>query len=75
MSTGEIYPCESTAPIRQEFSNGDQATVDLDKLTLTNETTGNVFSFKPLGDVKPVVDSGGLFNYARKSGMIQGKNQ
>lgn len=75
MSTGEIYPCESTAPIRQEFSNGDKATVDLDQLTLTNETTGKVFSFKPLGDVKPVVDSGGLFNYARKSGMIQGKKQ
>lgn len=75
MSTGEIYPCESTAPIRQEFSNGDNATVDMDQLTLTNETTGKVFSFKPLGDVKPVVDSGGLFNYARKSGMIQEKNQ
>lgn len=75
MSTGEIYPCESTAPIREGFSNGDKATVDLDQLTLTNETTGKVFSFKPLGDVKPVVDSGGLFNYARKSGMIQGKKQ
>jgi 3-isopropylmalate/(R)-2-methylmalate dehydratase small subunit len=25
---------------------------------------------KPLGDVRPVVDAGGLFNYARKSGMI-----
>jgi len=75
MATGEIYPCEATTPIRQEFSNGDKATVDLDQLTLTNETTGKVFSFKPLGDVKPVVDSGGLFNFARKSGMIQGKNQ
>lgn len=71
MATGEIYPCEATAPVHQEFSDGDQATVDLEKLTLTNETTGKVFSFKPLGDVKPVVDSGGLFNYARKSGMIQ----
>jgi hypothetical protein len=25
---------------------------------------------KTLGDVRPVVDAGGLFNYARKSGMI-----
>jgi 3-isopropylmalate/(R)-2-methylmalate dehydratase small subunit len=32
--------------------------------------SGKVYTFKPLGDVRPVVDAGGLFNYARKSGMI-----
>ena len=29
--------------------------------------------FKPLGDMRPVVDAGGLFNYARQSGMIAAK--
>jgi 3-isopropylmalate/(R)-2-methylmalate dehydratase small subunit len=29
-----------------------------------------VYHFKPLGDVRPVVDAGGLFNFARQSGMI-----
>ena len=38
--------------------------------TVTVKATGKVFKFKPLGDVRPVVDAGGLFNYARKSGMI-----
>jgi hypothetical protein len=32
-----------------------------------------VYKFKPLGDVRPVVDAGGLFNYARASGMIAAK--
>src|SRR5665213_2081807 len=32
--------------------------------------TGEGIKFKPLGDVRPVVDAGGLFNYARQSGMI-----
>jgi len=34
------------------------------------KATGKTHSFKPLGDVRPVVDAGGLFNYARKTGMI-----
>jgi len=25
---------------------------------------------KPLGEVRPVIDAGGLFNFARQSGMI-----
>jgi 3-isopropylmalate/(R)-2-methylmalate dehydratase small subunit len=45
-------------------------TVDLDAAPVTVESTGKVYRFKPLGDVRPVVDAGGLFNYARKTGMI-----
>ena len=52
------------------METGDVITVDLDASTATVQGTGKVFCFKPLGDVRPVVDAGGLFNYARKSGMI-----
>jgi len=45
-------------------------TVDLDAATVTVAGTGKVYPFKPLGDVRPVVDAGGLFNFARQSGMI-----
>ena len=31
---------------------------------------GVTYSLKPLGEVRPVIDAGGIFNYARKSGMI-----
>jgi 3-isopropylmalate/(R)-2-methylmalate dehydratase small subunit len=31
---------------------------------------GTTYSLKPLGEVRPVIDAGGIFNYARKSGMI-----
>ena len=44
--------------------------VDLDACTISVQATGQVYRFKPLGDVRPVVDAGGLFNYARQSGMI-----
>jgi len=45
-------------------------TVDLDAQTVTVQATGKLYSFKALGDVRPVVDAGGIFNYARQTGMI-----
>ncbi len=70
VATGEVYPCELTERLCDTLKTGDVVTVDLDQATVTAETTGNVYSFKPLGDVRPVVDAGGLFNFARQSGMI-----
>lgn len=70
VATGELYPCEATERLCDVLKTGDVVTVDLDKATVTVEGTGKTFSFKPLGDVRPVVDAGGLFNYARKTGMI-----
>jgi 3-isopropylmalate/(R)-2-methylmalate dehydratase small subunit len=52
------------------LKTGDVVTVDLDAGTVTVKETGKSYRFKPLGDVRPVVDAGGIFNYARKSGMI-----
>src|SRR6201997_4988716 len=70
VATGELYPCESKDRLCDILKTGDVVTVDLDAATVTVKETGKVYSFKPLGDVRPVVDAGGLFNYARKSGMI-----
>ena len=70
VSTGELYPCELTSRLCETLKTGDVVTVDLDKAAVTVENTGKVYSFKPLGDVRPVVDAGGLFNFARQSGMI-----
>ena len=70
VATGELYPCELTARLCEVLKTGDVVTVDLDALTVKVHASGEVHSFKPLGDVRPVVDSGGLFNYARKTGMI-----
>jgi 3-isopropylmalate/(R)-2-methylmalate dehydratase small subunit len=70
VATGELYPCELTERLCDVLKTGDEVTVDLDAQTVTVKNTGKVFKFKPLGDVRPVVDAGGLFNYARQSGMI-----
>jgi 3-isopropylmalate/(R)-2-methylmalate dehydratase small subunit len=70
VATGELYPYELTERLCDMLKNGDVVTVDLDAETVTVKATGKVIKFKPLGDVRPVVDAGGLFNYARQSGMI-----
>jgi 3-isopropylmalate/(R)-2-methylmalate dehydratase small subunit len=73
VATGELYPCEITERLCEITETGDVVTVDLDKETVKLHSTGKTFQFKPLGDVRPVIDAGGLFNYARKAGMIAEK--
>ncbi|MDB6065961.1 MAG: 3-isopropylmalate dehydratase small subunit 3-like [Pedosphaera sp.] len=70
VATGELYPCECNDRLCDILKTGDVVTVDLDACTVLAKETGKTYSFKPLGDVRPVVDAGGLFNYARQSGMI-----
>ncbi len=72
-ATGELYPCEIADRLCDILKTGDVVTVDLDASTVSVEKTGKVHHFKPLGDVRPVVDAGGLFNYARQTGMIAAK--
>lgn len=74
VATGELYPCECSDRLCDALKTGDVVTVDLDACTVTLQGTGKVYPFKPLGDVRPVVDAGGLFNYARKTGMIAQKD-
>lgn len=70
VATGELYPCECPERLCEILKSGDVVAVDLDKATVTIQATAKVYPFKPLGDVRPVVDAGGLFNYARQTGMI-----
>ncbi|MBV9658077.1 MAG: 3-isopropylmalate dehydratase [Verrucomicrobia bacterium] len=70
VATGELFPFESATPLNEEFQTGDEATLDFEHETLTRSRDGRVFHLKPLGEVRPVVEAGGIFNYARQSGMI-----
>ena len=70
IATGEIYPMESEESLVSKLATGEEVEVDLDKMTLTIVATGAEHSLKSLGDVKDVIDSGGIFEYARKTGMI-----
>ncbi|HON07724.1 MAG TPA: 3-isopropylmalate dehydratase [Verrucomicrobiota bacterium] len=70
IATGELYPCECVERLCEIFKTGNIVTVNLDNTTIKCNSTGKVFKFKPLGDAKNVIDAGGLFNFARSTGMI-----
>jgi 3-isopropylmalate/(R)-2-methylmalate dehydratase small subunit len=70
VATGELYPMEAPVRIVDEFVIGDEAELDLDASTIRNLRTGARLALNPLGDARPVIDAGGLFEYARRNGMI-----
>jgi 3-isopropylmalate/(R)-2-methylmalate dehydratase small subunit len=74
VATGELYPCECLDRLCDVLKTGDVVTVDLDAATVKLHSTGKTYQFKALGDVRPVVDAGGLFNYARQTGMIAARS-
>lgn len=70
VATGEVYPIESADRLCDIFKTGDLATLDIDACTVRHHGTGKIYSTKSLGEVRPVVDAGGLFEYARKTGIM-----
>lgn len=69
-ATGELYPWESSERLCEEFTTGQEVTIDFDKDQLINHTLDKVYQLKSLGEVGPVIDAGGIFAYARATGMI-----
>lgn len=70
VATGELYPVESESALSRECKTGDIVTLDLDRSILINHTQSKQYPLKALGDAGPVIDAGGLFAYARQTGMI-----
>jgi len=45
--------------------------VRLDEGIVINKTQNKRHELRPLGDVLPIIEAGGLFPYARKAGMLK----
>lgn len=68
VATGELYPVEATQRLCDTLTTGTVGKLDLDAATLTVGNT--VYPLKSLGEVRPVIDEGGIFNYARKHNLM-----
>lgn len=73
MATGEVYPLESAERLCDEFKTGEEARVSIPDGTIENLSTGKKYKLLPPGEVVPVIKAGGLFGFARNSGMIPSK--
>ena len=73
VATGELYPVEATRRLCDQIQTGTEVELDLEHNTLTIMSTGAAIPTKPLGDAQPVIDAGGIFKFARQTGMINAK--
>ena len=67
---GYLLPFESVDRLVEQVRTGDDVELDADAGVLINHTTGKRHDLKPLGDAKPIIDAGGVFEYARQTGML-----
>eukprot|EP00271_Cylindrocystis_brebissonii_P015619 TRINITY_DN38579_c0_g1_i1.p1 TRINITY_DN38579_c0_g1~~TRINITY_DN38579_c0_g1_i1.p1 ORF type:complete len:251 (+),score=17.30 TRINITY_DN38579_c0_g1_i1:151-903(+) len=73
VATGELYPVETEERLCDVVKTGEEVTVDMEHDLLIHHPTGKQFALRPLGEAGPVIDAGGIFNYARATGMIAAK--
>ncbi len=70
IATGELFPCETSIRLCERFKTGDRASLNIAANTLVKIDSGESFKISPLGAAAPVISAGGLFAYARQTGMI-----
>jgi 3-isopropylmalate/(R)-2-methylmalate dehydratase small subunit len=67
---GYLVPFECSSRLCEQVCTGDQLRIDVKESNLHNLTTKEHWPLKPLGEVTPILEAGGLFPYARKVGML-----
>src|SRR3954467_12601012 len=68
---GYLVPLESAQRLVEKVRTGDQLEVHLDEGFIVNKTKNERYGLKPLGDVLPIIEAGGVFNYAKAAGMLK----
>lgn len=67
---GYLIPLESEHRLCEKICTGDHLQIDIQACRLSNLTTQEEWHLKPLGEIMPILEAGGLFDYARKVGML-----
>jgi len=69
---GYLVPVESKGRLVDTVGTGDVLEVHLLDGYAVNQTRGNErYELNPLGDVLPIIEAGGVFNYAKREGMMK----
>lgn len=68
---GYLIPVECEGRLCEEVRTGDDVELDTTAKVLKNHTTGDVWSLRPLGELAPIIEAGGIFAYARQTGMLK----
>jgi 3-isopropylmalate/(R)-2-methylmalate dehydratase small subunit len=67
---GFLVPYESNGKLNDKIKTGDEVEINTEENSVKNLSTGKIYQLNSLGNVKEIVEAGGLFEYARNSGML-----
>ena len=68
---GYLVPIESVQRLVGRIRTGDELEVHILDGFVQNKTRNERYELRPLGDVLPIIEAGGVFNYAKASGMLK----
>src|SRR5438128_8884453 len=69
---GYVVPLECVEPLSKKVRTGDELEVHLTDGYVINKSRNNErYALRPLGDVLPIIEAGGIFDYAKKAGMLK----
>src|SRR5436190_18271807 len=69
---GYVVPLESVDRLVDKVRTGDELEVHLDEQYIINKSRNNErYALRPLGDVLPIIEAGGIFAYAKQAGMLK----
>lgn len=66
-----VLPLESTTRLVDLIETGDDLLIDIKAGTVTNKTKEQTHQLNPLGEVLPIIEAGGVFEYAKEVGMLK----
>ena len=67
---GYVVPFETPQRLIESIATGNEVEVDLAAGVLKDLTAGNEYKLSSLGDVEEIIEAGGIFEFAKKSGML-----
>jgi 3-isopropylmalate/(R)-2-methylmalate dehydratase small subunit len=67
---GYLIPLQCSRRLCELVRTGDELEIRVSDGVLVNRTQGSEHKLEPLGDVAPIIDAGGVFEYARRTGML-----
>jgi 3-isopropylmalate/(R)-2-methylmalate dehydratase small subunit len=68
---GYLAPLETPVRLIDRIATGDQVEVDCPCGVLKHLGSGKTYKLSPLGDVAEIVSAGGIFEYAKRRGMLK----
>ncbi len=68
---GYLVPVETPARLVDQIATGNEVEVDIAAGVLKDLTAQREYKLNPLGDVADIIAAGGIFKYARQTGMLK----